>query len=183
MRRIQNCKQNSWNSEKWVFIRKILIWLENVIRIYCCTRLAQLFVFRNPHFCNIPGRWWTMFRKWVFIWKILSWLENFMGVYCYTRLAQLSTTFCFQKFPFLWNSGSAMDYVFRKSVFIWKILIWLENINRIYCCTRLVQLSTTFCFSKFLFLWNPGSVMDYVFRKWVFIWKTLANWLNGSFTL
>ena len=33
-----------------------------------------------------------------------------------------------------------------------------------YRCTRLAQLSTTFCFSKFLFLWNPGSVMDYVLK-------------------
>ena len=35
---------------------------------------------------------------------------------------------------------------------------------RVYCCTRLAQLSTTFCFSKFLFLGNPGSVMDYVLK-------------------
>ena len=35
---------------------------------------------------------------------------------------------------------------------------------RVYCCTRLAQRSTTFCFSKFLFLGNPGSVMDYVLK-------------------
>ena len=86
--------------------------------------------------------------------------------------------FLFLKFPFLWNSGSAMDYVFRKWFFIWKILIWLENVIRVYCCTRLAQLSTTFCFLKFLFLWNPGSVIDYMFRKLVFIWKILI-WLQN----
>ena len=109
---------------------------------------------------------------------MLIWLENFIGIYWCNRLAQLSTTFWFQKFPFLWNSGSVMDYVFWNWVFIWKILIWFENVIGIHCCNHLEQLSTTFCFSKFLFLWNSESAMDYAFRQWVFIWKILI-WLEN----
>ena len=85
--------------------------------LYSPSTTQHNFFFLNSDFCEIPGRWWTMY------------FEN--------------------------------EFLYKKK------LIWLENDIRIYCCTRLVQLSTTFCFSKFLFLWNSGSVMDYVFRKWI----------------
>ena len=152
------------------------------MRVNYCTRLAQL----GATFCssNFLLLWNSgsvvdcVFRKWLFLRKILIWLENVIRVYCCTPVAQLSTTFCSSKFPILWISGSVMDYVFWKWVFIWKILIWLENVIRLYCCTRLAQLSTTYCSSKFLFLKNPGSLMYCVFRKWVFIWKILM-WLES----
>ena len=38
----------------------------------------------------------------------------------------------------------------------------LENVITVYSYTRLTQLSTTFCFSKFPFLQNSESMMDYV---------------------
>ena len=38
----------------------------------------------------------------------------------------------------------------------------LENVIKVYSYTRLAQLSTTFCSSKFPFLKNSRSVMDYV---------------------
>ena len=147
------------------------------MRVNYCTRLAQL----GASFCSskFPLLWNSgsvmdcVFRKWLFLWKILIWLENKMIVNYCTRLAQLGATFCSLKFPLLWNSGSVMDCVFRKWLFLWKILIWLENVMRIYYFTRLAQLGATFCSSKFPLLWNSGSVMDYVLRIWVFIWKML----------
>ena len=179
-----------WNSgsvmncvfRKWLFLWKILIWLENVMRVYCCTRVAQL----STTFCasKFPLLWNSgsgmnyVFRKWVFILKILIWLQNVMRVYCCTRLAQLGATFCSSNFLLLWNSGSVVDCVFRKWLFLRKILIWLENVMRVYCCTPVAQLSTTFCSSKFPILKNPGSLMYCVFRKWVFIWKILM-WLES----
>ena len=96
-----------------------------------------------------------VFRKWLFLWKILIWLENVMRVYYCTRLAQLGATFYSSNFPLLWNSGLVMDCVFRKWVFIWKILIWLENVMGIYCCNRRAQLSTTF-FKKITIIVKSG---------------------------
>ena len=154
-----------WNSgsamdyvfRKWFFIWKILIWFENVIRVYCCTRLAQLsttFVFKIPIFVK------SRIGDGLCVLKMIFHLENINLIgKCYRGLLLYSPTTA----QLLWNPGSLMDYVFWKWVSIWKILIWLESFIRIYCCTRLPQLSTTICFSKFLFLWNPGSVMDYVF--------------------
>ena len=142
------------------------------MRVYYSTRLAQLST--TICFSKVPFLWNSgsvmvyVFRKWVFIWKTFIWLKNNMRVNYSTRIAQLGATFCSSKFPLLWNSGSVMDCVFRKWLFLWKILIWLENVMRVYCCTRVAQLSTTFCSSKFPLLWNSGSVMVYVFRKWVF---------------
>ena len=136
--------------------------MKNVIRVYYCTRLAQLSTTicfsKFPFLWNSGSVMFYVFRKWVFIWKILIWLKNVMRVNYCTRLAQLGATFCSSKFPLLWNSGSVMDCLFRKWLFLWKILIWLENVIRFFYCTRLAQLSTTICFSNVPFLWNSGSV-------------------------
>ena len=156
-------------SRKWVFIWKILIWLENVMRFHCCTRLAQLsttFYTKISQFLWISGPVMVyVFRKWVFIWKTLIWLENVMSLYCCTRVAQLSTTFYSSKFAFLWNSGSVMDYLFRKWVFIWNILVWLKNVMTIYYCTRLAQLSTTCFFKNSHFCKIPGRWWSMYFES------------------
>ena len=39
--------------------------------------------------------------------------------------------------------------------FLLEILIWSGNVMGVYCFARLAQLSTTVCFSKVTFLWNP----------------------------
>ena len=161
-------------------ITNMSIHLENVMRFFYCSRLAQLST--TIGFSKFPFLWnsgsvmFYVFRKWVFIWKILIWLKNVIRVNYCTRLAQLGATFSSSKFPLLWNSWSVMDCVFRKWLFLWKILIWLENVMRIYYCTRLAQLGTNFCPSKFPLLWNSGSVMDYVFENEYSFGKYWSDW-------
>ena len=104
-----------------VFIWKILIWLQNVIRVYCSTRLPQLsttFVFKIPIFVKFGV------GDGLCVLKMSFHLENINLIgKCYRGLLLYSPStaqhnFLFLQFPFLWNSGSAMDYVLRKRVFI-----------------------------------------------------------------
>ena len=73
--------------------------------------------------------------------------------------------FCLQNSYFC-EIPSQWRTMFRKWFFIWKILIWLENVIRIYCFTRLVQLSRSFQFMKLFFYKIP--FFDSEFLKNIF---------------
>ena len=144
---------------KWVFILKILIWLENIIRIYLLLAKRNsvlLFFFQNS------GSVMDYVSKMSFLSGNINVIGKCKKILLLYPPSTTQHNFQFFKIPISPKLGSVIDYVFRKWVFIWKILMWLANNIRIYCSTSLAQLTTTFCFSKFLFLWNPGSVMDYV---------------------
>ena len=143
-----------------------------VISVYCCTRLAQLstfFVFKIPIFVKFQVGDGLCISKTSFQ------LENINPIgKCYRGLLLYSPTTARHNFLFF-KISIFVKFQVGNGLCISKTSFHLENINlfgkcyEVYCSTRLPQLSTTFCFSKFLFLWNPGSVLDYVFWKRLFI--------------
>ena len=85
--------------------------------------------------------------------KMIIPLENINLIgKCYEDLLLYSPSTTRHKFlsfkiPIIVKFGIGDGLCIRKWVFIWKILIWLINVMRIYYCTRLAQRSTIL-FSK-----------------------------------